>query len=99
MDVKTFNELRESKERTIVVLSASWCGPCRLLGKTCDTIKDEAPNLSDRIYKLDVDDNADLVEYLGVQSVPSVYYLGHGDFKKSTGVQSASELLEWLIAS
>ena len=99
MDVKTFNELRESKERTIVVLSASWCGPCRLLGKTCDTIKDEAPNLSDRIYRLDVDDNADLVEYLVVQSVHSVYYLGHGDFKKSTGVQSASDLLAWLITS
>jgi thioredoxin 1 len=99
MDIKTFNELRESKERTIVVLSAQWCGPCKLLGKTIDTIKDEAPNLSDKIHKLDVDDCEELVEYLGVQSVPSVYYLGHGEFKKSTGVQSASELLEWLIAS
>jgi thioredoxin 1 len=99
MDVKTFNELRESKERTIVVLSTQWCGPCKLLGKTCDTIKDEAPNLSDRIYKLDVDDCEELVEYLGVQSVPSVYYLGSGELKKSTGVQSASDLLAWLITS
>jgi thioredoxin 1 len=97
MDLKTFNELVESDNRHVIVLSASWCAPCVMLGKTIDKIRELASNLSDRIYKFDIDDCGDLVDHFSVQSVPTIFYVGGGIIDIKKGIQSEEQLCDWLM--
>jgi thioredoxin-like negative regulator of GroEL len=97
MDVKTFKSLAQSKEKSIVILSASWCSPCKVLGKTVDKIKESAPSLAKKIHKVDVDDASELATELKIQSVPTVFYLGDGEPRIETGLQTEAELCTWFL--
>ena len=75
MDIKEFENLRDSKNKSVVIVSAAWCGPCATLARQIHNLSND---LQSRIYKIDADENFELVEKLGVKSVPSVFYLGDG---------------------
>ena len=95
MDSKLFNSLKTSKEKSIVVFSASWCGPCKVLAKTINTIFALRPDLQGKIHKVDIDDASDLSLELGIQCLPTVYYLGNGSEEVRKGIQKEKELLSW----
>lgn len=95
MDIKTFKSLVDSNDHSIVVLSASWCGPCKVLAKTLDKIKSES-DLGQNIFKVDIEDEPDLAVEFGVKSVPTVLFVGQGKTEIKTGVQNENVLLKWL---
>lgn len=82
MDIQEFENLRDSKNKSVVVISASWCGPCQVLARQIHNLSGE---LQSRIFKVDADENFELVDKLGVKSVPSVFYLGEGRVSNSGG--------------
>lgn len=47
---------------------ASWCGPCKVLDKTLEQVKDVVIN------KYDVDQFEDLAEERGVRNVPALIF-------------------------
>lgn len=61
-----FKELVE-KGNVIVDFYADWCGPCRMQGPILEEI--EATGKAS-IVKVNVDDNPDLADAFGVQSIP-----------------------------
>jgi thiol-disulfide isomerase/thioredoxin len=94
MDSKQLNALKSSSEKSIVVFSASWCGPCKILSQNIDQVKAKLPNA--KIYKIDVDENNDLALDENIQSVPTVLYLGNKEPITKKGVQTVGELLSHL---
>ena len=72
---------------------ASWCGPCRTYAPTFQSVERTYRYRAD-FYKVDVDDNSDLVQAFEIEAVPTtiVIYNRSGDYLREEGVLSAYEL-------
>ena len=67
-----------SKEVAVVVdLWAPWCGPCRTLGPIIEKVVDET-NGDVVLVKVNVDENPEISQAFGVQSIPLVVALRDG---------------------
>jgi thioredoxin 1 len=65
---------------------ATWCSPCKAIAPILDQIANE---LADgvRIYKVDVDENPDIAESLGVRSIPTLFFYRNGQMVEKIGGQ------------
>lgn len=74
---ETFSEyVLESDRPVLVDFYAPWCGPCRKLAPTLDTLAQERPEA--RIVKVDIDQNKRLARQYGIRSVPSLLVFRDG---------------------
>lgn len=82
-----------NKGSVYVQFSANWCGPCKMLTKTIESLEDSREDIN--FLKVDVDTNRELAKQHGVRGIPKVILLkdGHqvGEF---TGMKQENELKE-----
>jgi thioredoxin 1 len=77
--------------KQILYFTASWCGPCRMLGPIMESVKGQV-NYS----KLDVDVEQDLAVKYKVRSVPTLVLVENGVEKnRLVGVHQAPEILSF----
>lgn len=57
----------------IVDFSASWCGPCQRLAPLLDDIAQEYDGKIN-VYKIDIDQESEVAEQFGIQSVPTLIF-------------------------
>jgi len=77
--------------KQILYFTASWCGPCRMLGPIMESVKGQV-NFS----KLDVDVEQDLAVKYKVRSVPTLVLVENGVEKnRLVGVHQAPEILSF----
>ena len=77
--------------KQILYFTASWCGPCRMLGPIMESVKGQV-NFS----KLDVDVEQDLAVKYKVRSVPTLVLVENGAEKnRLVGVHQAPEILSF----
>jgi putative thioredoxin len=70
--------IERSKQVPVVVdLWAPWCGPCRTLGPILEKVTDEAGGKV-AMVKVNIDDNPQIAQAFGVQSIPLVVALKDG---------------------
>jgi thioredoxin 1 len=61
----------QSSDLSIVDFWAEWCGPCRMLAPTIDSIADEFQGKV-KVYKMNVDENPDTPTRYHVKGIPTV---------------------------
>ena len=77
--------------KQILYFTASWCGPCRMLGPIMESVKGQV-NYS----KLDVDVEQDLAVKYKVRSVPTLVLVENGVEKnRLVGVHQSPEILSF----
>ena len=88
------NEVVQSEIPVLVDFWAEWCGPCKVIGPTIDSL---AADYRDKIKvaKLNVDDNPQAASRFGVRSIPTMIFFKDGEAQQSVvGIKPKGQLAE-----
>jgi thioredoxin 1 len=77
-DANLETEVLKNSELTLVDFWAEWCGPCKALGPTIDSLADQYEGKV-KIYKLNVDENPNAAQRFKVRGIPTIVLLKNGE--------------------
>lgn len=69
-------EVMMSDKPVLIDLWASWCGPCQMLSPLVDQVAEERNDI--KVGKINVDENPELAQAFGVQSIPLLVLVKNG---------------------
>jgi thioredoxin 2 len=94
-----FDRVIDSSLPVLVDLWAPWCGPCRMVAPA---VQQSAQELAGRlkVVKVNVDQAPGISARFGVQGIPTLLLLRHGDvIARQVGALPEGQLLAWLRSS
>ena len=88
------SDVLESKKIVLVDVWATWCGPCRSMEPVIEALHNEVKDWAE-VVKLDATTEMDLVQQLGVSSLPTFLVYKDGQIVDSTvGATTKQNLLD-----
>ena len=92
-----FAEIKASSKPVLLDFFATWCGPCRMIAPFIEQIANEHPEYV--IGKIDVDEEPDLAQAFGIQSIPTLVVIKNGHpVNKAVGYMPKEKILALLDA-
>ena len=90
---ENFEEVVINSDKPVLVdFWAEWCGPCKMLTPTIDSISEEYSEKS-TIVKVNVDEAPAVATKYGIRSIPSLLFFKNGDVvEQKVGAVSKDEL-------
>jgi len=102
MGVKHFQDIDEFKQvigsgtPIVIDFTAAWCGPCKVISPIFEQLSNEAKSATVEFYKVDVDEQADIAQELGIRAMPTFKLFKDGK-EVETLVGAAPQKLQELI--
>lgn len=95
LNKESFDKVTSSGTNTqIIDFWAPWCGPCKALTPVLEEVSQEMGDKVE-IYKVNVDDNTDLAQEHGVQSIPTMLVYKNGSLSETiVGLKTKDELVD-----
>ena len=95
LNKESFEKVTSSKEKTLIIdFWAPWCGPCKALTPVLEELSSEMSD-SVEVYKVNVDDNTELAQEHGVQSIPTLLVYKNGSLSETIiGLKTKDELVD-----
>jgi thioredoxin 1 len=85
-------EVLKSSLPVMVDFWAPWCGPCKMLGPTVETLAEEN-NAKLEVVKVNVDENQNLAVKYGIRGIPTLLFFKNGDeVNRVVGAQGKAQL-------
>jgi thioredoxin 1 len=89
LNLNDFDYVIGQCEKAMVLFTASWCGPCKMLKpKMPDLAKEYYPNL--RVFWVDIEECMDLTSQYKIQAVPFIATFKNGALFDSAATSSFS---------
>ena len=87
-----FNEETEKKEKNLILFSADWCGPCKIIKPILEDIhKDISDDFS--FYVVDVNESTKITNEYKVKNIPTGVILINGEEKgRFTGAKNKEQI-------
>lgn len=97
LDESNFDQtIRDAKAPVLVDFWATWCGSCRMIAPVLDEIALELGEKV-RVAKVDVDNNLELSNRLGIRDIPTLLIFKSGEVKDLVvGLTSKADLVSRL---
>lgn len=88
------SEVLKEQKTVLIDFFADWCYPCKMMAPVVEEVsKDE----SIKVGKINIDENQELAEKYGVDSIPTIIVFKNGkEYKRSVGVTGKESLLSLL---
>ena len=80
----------------VVEFWATWCGPCRMMSPTVDTVATEYAGRA-KVGKLNVDENASIAGRFGIRSIPTLLLFKGGQIQEQLVGTVPKEALSRLL--
>ena len=95
LNKESFEKVTSSKDKTLIIdFWAPWCGPCKALTPVLEELSSEMSD-SVEVYKVNVDDNTELAQEHGVQSIPTLLVYKNGSLSETiVGLKTKDELID-----
>lgn len=91
--MESFKEIIDGNLPVLVDFFATWCGPCKMMHPTIETLGKELAGKA-RVLKIDIDKNQALANHYQIQSVPTLMVFQRGEIKwRNSGVMDKQTLL------
>ena len=74
-------EVLQSNQPVLVDFSATWCGPCQMMGPVMEKLAKDFEGKA-KVAKIDIDENSDLAMKYNIMSVPSMLFFKNGEIKE-----------------
>ena len=88
------SEVIRSEIPVLVDFWAEWCGPCKVIGPTIDSLAADYQGKV-KVAKLNVDDNPQAAGRFGVRSIPTMIFFKDGEAQQSVvGIRPKGQLAE-----
>lgn len=92
-------EVLQSDVPVLVDFWAPWCGPCKMLTPTIESLAGEYAGKA-KVVKVNVDDNQQLAAQFGIRGIPTVMVFKGGEAVSTmVGLQPKEQLAEALDAA
>ena len=89
-------EVIQSELPVLVDFWATWCGPCRMVGPVVAEIAEEFEGKV-KVGKVNVDDEEELAERFGVQSIPTIIlFKGGEEAARTIGFAPKAKIIEMI---
>jgi thioredoxin 1 len=85
---------KETNKMKILKFYADWCGPCKMLSKTIESIKEEIPF---EVEEIDADNNAEMAKQYNIRGLPTMVIVdGEIEVKRHVGNMTTDQVKEFV---
>jgi len=90
------NEAIKSGEKTLVLFSADWCGPCKIIKPALEKLETElSENI--KIVKADVSDSEISAKKFNIKNIPTCVIIeGEKEIARFSGVKNDEQIKKFL---
>ena len=93
IEVEELEKTLDQEGLVIVDLTATWCGPCKVIAPRIDQLAEEFADKA-KVFKLDIDTDKDkdiyknndkptIAKKYGIRSIPAVLYFKDGELQET----------------